>query len=136
MHAADDDVVPVSEGKLLAARIPEARFVQLEGRNHILLEGEPAWERFKEETLLFTGQAVADDEEDPVFAALSPREREILVCIAEGCTNAQIGETLFISEKTVRNHLTNIFAKLGVKSRAKAIILAKDKRLSMSADNA
>ena len=129
MHAADDNVVQVSEGRLLAARIPDARFVQLEGRNHILLEDEPAWARFKEETLLFAGLAAHDEEEDPVFSVLSPRERQILASIAEGRTNLQIGEKLFISEKTVRNHITKVFDKLGVQSRAQAIVLARDKRL-------
>ena len=60
---------------------------------------------------------------------MSKREREILVHIASGQTNAEIGEALFISEKTVRNHITRIFEKLGVTSRAQAIVLAKDGRL-------
>jgi DNA-binding NarL/FixJ family response regulator len=64
-----------------------------------------------------------------IFAPLSPREREILAKIAEGCTNIEIGGQLFISEKTVRNHVTRIFEKLGVRSRAQAIVLAKDKGL-------
>lgn len=131
MHASRDAVAPLAEGRLLAARIPDARFVQLESRNHVLLDGEPAWERFKEEVLLFTGAKRAEDEEDPIFDTLSPREREILVQVANGSTNAQIGEKLFISEKTVRNHITHIFDKLGLKSRAQAIVMAKDKGLRM-----
>jgi DNA-binding NarL/FixJ family response regulator len=86
--------------------------------------------RFKDEVLAFTGRPGASGKEDPVFATLSPREREILVRIAQGCTNAQIGEQLFISEKTVRNHITRIFEKLGVSTRAQAIVLAKDKNLA------
>lgn len=130
LHACDDAVVPVAEGRLLAARIPNARFVQLESKNHILLEHEPAWARFRDEVLQFTGLEATEDREDPIFSTLSPREREILLRIAEGCTNAQIGEQLFISEKTVRNHVTHVFGKLGVSSRAQAIVLARDKRLS------
>lgn len=42
------------------------------------------------------------------------------------CTNAEVGKALFISEKTVRNHLTHIFDKLGVHSRAQAILKARD----------
>ena len=64
-----------------------------------------------------------------MFASLSSREREILTRLAEGCTNIDIGRQLFISEKTVRNHVTRIFEKLGVQSRAQAIVLAKDKHL-------
>jgi pimeloyl-ACP methyl ester carboxylesterase/DNA-binding CsgD family transcriptional regulator len=129
LHASDDEVVPLSEGRLLASTIPGAEFVQLESRNHILLDGEPAWERFKSAVLAFTGRE-ARQAEDPVFATLSPREREILQCVARGCTNAQIGAELFISEKTVRNHVTKIFEKLGVRTRAQAIVLAKDGRLA------
>ncbi len=129
LHAVDDEVVPISEGRLLAAEIPEARFVQLDSRNHILLEHEPAWDRFKEEVLMFVGLEAGAGSEDPVFQALSPREREILVHLAQGATNAQIGERLFISEKTVRNHITRIFEKLGVHSRAQAIVMAKDGNL-------
>jgi pimeloyl-ACP methyl ester carboxylesterase/DNA-binding CsgD family transcriptional regulator len=129
LHAVDDEAVPLSEGKLLATGIANAHFVQLESSNHILLEDEPAWARFKEAVLAFTGVMPKDDEEDPLFGVLTPREREILLRIAGGCTNAEIGRQLFISEKTVRNHVTKVFDKLGVQSRAQAIVLAKDKRL-------
>jgi len=46
LHCRDDNVAPFSEGRLFASTIPNARFVPLEGRNHILLENEPAWQRF------------------------------------------------------------------------------------------
>ena len=49
LHASDDAVVPFDEGRLLATRIPDARFVPLEGRNHILLADEPAWPAFRAE---------------------------------------------------------------------------------------
>jgi pimeloyl-ACP methyl ester carboxylesterase len=46
MHCIDDAAVPFEEGRCLAMGIPDARFVALEGRNHILLEDEPAWPQF------------------------------------------------------------------------------------------
>jgi pimeloyl-ACP methyl ester carboxylesterase/DNA-binding CsgD family transcriptional regulator len=132
MHARGDDAVPLSQGRLVAAEIPDAEFVLLESANHILLETEPAWERFKSAVLDFTGRPAADAQnEDPVFARLSPRERDILAHIADGLTNAEIGRKLFISEKTVRNILTKIFEKLDVKSRAQAIILTRDRQFAM-----
>ena len=65
--------------------------------------------------------------EDP-FPELSRREREILDLIATGANNGEISERLFLSPKTVRNHVTNIFAKLGVHDRAQAIVLARERR--------
>jgi pimeloyl-ACP methyl ester carboxylesterase/class 3 adenylate cyclase len=53
LHARDDLVVPFTEGRLLAALIPSARFVPLEGRNHILLADEPAWPAFLSELRAF-----------------------------------------------------------------------------------
>jgi pimeloyl-ACP methyl ester carboxylesterase/DNA-binding CsgD family transcriptional regulator len=132
VHARGDEAVPLAQARLLASSIPNAHFVELESRNHILLESEPAWARFKEAVLEFTGRKAVSRAEDPIFAVLSTREREVLVQLAQGRANLEIGRTLFISEKTVRNHVTKIFEKLNVRSRAEAIVLAKDKLLGGS----
>ncbi|MEP6707398.1 MAG: alpha/beta fold hydrolase [Pyrinomonadaceae bacterium] len=55
LHCRDEIQVPFEEGRLLAAKIPGARFVPLEGRNHLLLESEPAWPRFVTEVRRFLG---------------------------------------------------------------------------------
>lgn len=60
------------------------------------------------------------------FAFLTDREHEILELIAHGMTNAAIAVRLVISDKTVRNHVSNIFAKLGVSDRAAAVARARD----------
>lgn len=60
------------------------------------------------------------------FPELTPREGEILSQIAQGKTNHAIAESLFLSEKTVRNYASNIFDKLQVATRAEAIIRARD----------
>jgi pimeloyl-ACP methyl ester carboxylesterase/DNA-binding CsgD family transcriptional regulator len=125
MHARDDGVVPFSEGMDIAAGIRSSEFVQLETRNHILLDDEPAWERFKQAFLEFTG--TSGDEEDPVFEALSDGEREVLAKVTEGLSNPEIAAALFISEKTVKNHITKIFEKLDIKTRSQAIVVARDK---------
>ena len=56
--------------------------------------------------------------------ALSPREHEVLTLVAAGKTNRAIAGELFISEKTVARHLSNIFTKLGLSSRAEATAYA------------
>ena len=58
------------------------------------------------------------------LAALTEQERKILALIAEGLTNRQIGERLFLAEKTVKNYVSSILAKLGLERRTQAAVLA------------
>ena len=132
LHARNDARVPFEQGRLLAAAIPGAQFVALEGRNHILLKSEPAWPRFCSAVAEFLGHEAAQPEPflpKHVLSELTTRETDILRLVAGGASNLQIAGKLFISEKTVRNHLTSIFSKLGVTSRAQAIVLARDSGL-------
>jgi len=129
LHARDDARIPFEEGRRLAALIPDARFVPLEGRNHLLLETEPAFGRFLTEVDEF----LAPDDESgrgsvapAAFAELTDRETEVLGLVARGLGNSRIAERLRISEKTVRNHVTNIFWKIGATSRAEAIVRARE----------
>jgi pimeloyl-ACP methyl ester carboxylesterase/DNA-binding CsgD family transcriptional regulator len=124
LHARNDEVIPVGEGRLLATAIPGAEFVELDSRKHILLEDEPAWPRFCEAVTSFLALESAGGA--PVFAALSTRERQVLTLLTEGLSNLEIAERMAISEKTVRNHASNVFDKLGVWSRAQAIVFARD----------
>jgi DNA-binding NarL/FixJ family response regulator len=61
-----------------------------------------------------------------IFTGLSPRERQVLELIAEGLDNHEIAGRLFLSEKTVRNHINSIFGKLDVPNRAQAIVRARE----------
>lgn len=63
---------------------------------------------------------------DTPFPDLTPREREILVLLAQGLTNAAIAEKLVLSPKTIRNQVSNIFSKLQVATRSEAIIKARE----------
>jgi DNA-binding NarL/FixJ family response regulator len=69
-----------------------------------------------------TGTASAPDP----FPELTDREREILDLIAQGLNNAEIARRFVLSPKTVRNHISNVFAKLHVADRGQAIIRARD----------
>ena len=122
MHARGDVRVPFEEGRAIAAMIPNARFVPLDSDNHILLEEEPAFARVFEELQGFLGSA-------PSFTGLTGREAQILEHIAQGLDNAQIAARLALSEKTVRNHITSVFDKIGVESRAQAIVKAREQGL-------
>ncbi|AWE53683.1 MULTISPECIES: response regulator [Streptomyces] len=60
----------------------------------------------------------------PELEGLSPRERDILALIGDGLTNREIGKKLYLSEKTVKNHISRLLAKLGVQRRVQAAVLA------------
>ena len=63
---------------------------------------------------------------------LTPREREVFYLLVDGFTTKEIADNLLISEKTVRNHISNVMQKLGVKGRANAVIeLLKLKEISL-----
>lgn len=154
-HARHDARVPFDEGRMIAALIPGARFIPLEGRNHVLLQDEPAWAAFVAELRGFLPAVVSSssaaastssstsstsstssaspssssargDTLPAPYAQLSARETELLDLIAEGLDNKQIAARLFVSEKTVRNHITHIFSKLDTRNRAQAIVLARN----------
>lgn len=123
LHATRDVRVPFSEGRLLAGGIAQARLVPLDSDNHLMLATDPTWPQWQDEVREFLGPSRLPS--DSRFAALTPRERELVELLAQGRDNAQIAATLQLSEKTVRNHITSVFAKLEVENRAQAIVLAR-----------
>jgi len=128
MHSRNDLRVAFEEGRLLAKLIPGARFVPLESRNHVLNEREPAWPHFVGAVRQFLSEPAAgvDGASPPDFSTLTAREREVLELVALGLDNASIAERVYLSEKTVRNHVSSILEKLGVGSRALAIVRARE----------
>jgi DNA-binding NarL/FixJ family response regulator len=127
IHGRDDQAIPIAEARLIATGIPGAQFVELDSKNHILLEGEPAWERFRAVVCEFMEIKHLERGEERAFASLTVRERGILTLLTEGLSNADIAERLGLSEKTVRNHISNLYDKLGVWTRAQAIVFARDR---------
>jgi ATP/maltotriose-dependent transcriptional regulator MalT len=90
------------------------------GRLFKQLNAEPCMARIAEQVNSGTHQPVG---------SLSQREMQVLRLLAAGKTNREIGEELFISEKTVARHVSNIFDKLGVSSRAGATARAYQRKL-------
>ncbi|WP_073951332.1 response regulator [Streptomyces kebangsaanensis] len=68
------------------------------------------------------------EEEPDELPGLTDREREILALIGEGLTNRQIGQRLYLAEKTVKNHISRLLAKLGVERRVQAAVIATQAR--------
>jgi DNA-binding NarL/FixJ family response regulator len=118
-------VLPFDDGRKVAALVPDARFVPLESRNHILLNTEPAWEQFVNEIDEFL--SVSPDRSTAfAFDELTARERDVLELVAQGSSNIDISVRLKISEKTVRNQVSIIMSKLGAVSRAQAVAISRD----------
>lgn len=133
LHSTRDVRVPFDEGRLIATGIPDARFVPIDSGNHLLLEHEPGWQQALatiDEFLPPTAPRAAH----PRIAALTPRLLGLLDLMAQGRDNAQIAAVLGLSEKTVRNHVTQLFDRLEVPSRAQAIVLAREHGLGMRPD--
>ena len=76
----------------------------------------------------------AGPQQDERMSRLTTQERRVLELVAEGRTNRQIGETLFLAEKTVKNYVSNVLAKLGMHTRTEAAVFAT--RLGAKQDRA
>lgn len=130
LHRETDAAVDFDSGRQLAALIPGARFVPLDGRNHILLEGEPAWPRFLDEVVSFAGGATPEERESVPVERLSGREIEVIRLVARGRSNDEIGAELSLSVRTVERHLGNVYRKLGISGKsARAAVAARASEL-------
>ena len=128
VHPERDMIAPIAEGRALASLIPDCRFVQLDSENHMPLADEPAWAQLVAEVRSFLAEpecARAAGGNGLPLEELTPRERAVLEGIAEGLDNAEIAAWLQLSEKTVRNHITRVFDKIGVEHRYQAIVRAR-----------
>jgi pimeloyl-ACP methyl ester carboxylesterase/DNA-binding CsgD family transcriptional regulator len=128
LHARGDVRSPfATEALHIASSIPGARLVPLDTNSHNPLQGEPAFDRVLQEIDAFVPRKLRGD----AFPTLTRREREILDLLARGSDNAQIAAHLELSEKTVRNNVTNVFDKIGVDNRGQAIVRAREAGLGI-----
>lgn len=130
LHLRDDQAVGFEEGRELAALIPEARFLPLEGRNHIILGDDPAWPVFVRELATFAGAPRDGAEVAGASGKVSARELEVIQAAAEGMSNQEIAVRMGISVRTIERHLANIYTKLGLSGKAaRAAAVARMARL-------
>jgi pimeloyl-ACP methyl ester carboxylesterase/DNA-binding CsgD family transcriptional regulator len=133
IHVARDTVVPIDVGRELATLIPDCRFKQIDGENHLPLADEPAWPKIVAEIENFLKQPVEPgiQRHNLPLDDLTGRERDVLEAIAQGLDNAEIAASLGLSEKTVRNHITRVLDKIGTEHRYQAIVRAREAGLGM-----
>jgi pimeloyl-ACP methyl ester carboxylesterase/DNA-binding CsgD family transcriptional regulator len=132
LHRRGDRAIRLALGAAAASAIPGARLEVLDGDDHHPWHGDAAG--FLRRALVFDGVEESSVETDALGRAVqgeptrphddespvSPREREVLLLIAQGMTDAQIAATLFLSVHTVHRHVANARRKLGLPSRAAA----------------
>jgi pimeloyl-ACP methyl ester carboxylesterase/DNA-binding CsgD family transcriptional regulator len=114
LHREGDRATRFALGRELASRISNARFVPLEGSTHLFWKGD--WQPIAEAIIEFLGASRGGD------ATLTAREMEVAALVAEGLTNQEIAQRLFIAPRTSETHLENIRQKLGFRSRAQIAI--------------
>lgn len=124
LHSRDDRRVPYEEGRLMAGGVEGAEFVTIASANHLLLEGEPGWLPWRTRVQAFLAEDAVPGA--GAFDALTARQRDLLELLARGHDNAQIAAHLSLADKTVRNQVSAIFAKLQVATRAQAIVRARE----------
>ena len=109
-------------GYLLKDSTPEeiVAAIRAAARGEALLS-PPVAARVMQEFSRLSHQRAADNK---VFSELTDREREVLKLVAAGKRNREIGDALFITEKTVKNHISNIFSKLHANDRTEAAMFA------------
>ncbi|HYF77785.1 MAG TPA: response regulator transcription factor [Symbiobacteriaceae bacterium] len=122
----DDKVYPILEAGAMSYLLKTARAPAIAAAIRAAMRGEPVLEA------RVTGKVLSrlrrPDEVMP-HEELTPRELEILGLIAQGRTNQEISDQLFITVKTVKTHITQILSKLGVEDRTQAAVYAHRNKL-------
>ncbi|MEO6511572.1 MAG: alpha/beta fold hydrolase [Nocardioides sp.] len=113
LHRLGDRAAPIAQGRTLAAAIPGAELVELEGRSHLPAFGDvdAVVDRVRRFLRLPPLRR-------SVPTSLTPRQSEVAALVAEGLTNREIAERLGISERSAESHLERIRLRLGFRSRA------------------
>ncbi len=70
------------------------------------------------------GSRARPGQQAPALTSLTPREREILTLIAKGHSNREIARLLYVSESTVKNHISSVYKKVGIAGRSRLVLLA------------
>ena len=131
IHDSDNYVLELLKNGALGYLLKDVEPTMLIKAIHVVNEGN-AFVYPKLAERIFGGLSESDDVNEKAremwresrSERLTAREMDVLSCIAKGFSNQDIAQALFVSEKTVKNHLTNIFRKLHVSDRTQAVLYA------------
>lgn len=128
----EDDVMAALKAGAHAYVLKGVAARELNGILHTVYRGEGYVTPSLAANLLSEMKSASQGEKQPsgamdVFEELTERERQILELIAEGTSNKEIGQKLFLTEKTIKHYVTNILQKLHVSNRVQAAMLAQQK---------
>ena len=131
MFEADESVFTAMRAGARGYLLKDADQDELIRAIQAVSRGEAIFSPAIAERLIHYFAALRPPAADLAFPELTEREREILHLIAQGHNNVAIAERLFVSTKTVQNHVSNIFSKLQVADRAQAIVRAREAGLGL-----
>jgi DNA-binding NarL/FixJ family response regulator len=133
MHEDDDSVFAALQAGARGYLLKGALKAEILRSIHAVVSGEAIFGPAIARKVMRYFASPRPDAPENLFPELTEREREILALIARHETNPEIAKHLHLSQKTVRNHVSNIFTKLHVADRAQAIIRARDAGLDRHA---
>ncbi|MBA2691503.1 MAG: response regulator transcription factor [Rubrobacter sp.] len=133
MHEDDDSVFAALQAGARGYLLKGALKAEILRSIHAVVSGEAIFGPAIARKVMRYFASPRPDAPENLFPELTEREREILALIARHETNPEIAKHLHLSQKTVRNHVSNIFTKLHVADRAQAIIRARDAGLDRRA---
>jgi pimeloyl-ACP methyl ester carboxylesterase/DNA-binding CsgD family transcriptional regulator len=126
LHVKGDQMVHFDQGRKLASLIPGARFVPLQGNNHVPFADEVGWSTAIDQMRSFLG---AGAHPANGHGTLTPRQREVLTRVAFGHTDKQIARELHLSPRTVEMHVAGAMKAMCGKTRAEAVRAATEQGL-------
>jgi pimeloyl-ACP methyl ester carboxylesterase/DNA-binding CsgD family transcriptional regulator len=127
MHLAGDRVIPAAFGRMLGDRLQNASYVELEGSDHFSWVS-PNVDAQIDRIFEFTGTQGSGPRVTTVWepwSVLTPSERRIVRLAQRGMTNSEIAKELELSPRTVENHLSRAYDKLGVRSRTELLLISQ-----------
>ncbi len=124
MHSDADIVAAALEAGACGYLVKDCSIDEIAEAVRLAVDGDTAISRQFAASMLAEGRRLDQEPDPPVERVISVREAEVLQLVADGCTTSEVAGNLFISQKTVKNHLAAVFQKLDAHDRTQAVVRA------------